>query len=191
MQLSIATKKRVHHWVRACAFDLNGMTTMTYLNVLPLGSYNVLLGMDCLYLHKNKIDCYDKAIECVDDNGEPRVLQGKKKSTSVRMVTTMKAKRSHRKGCMLSAMHISNDMGKEVEDADVLSRFPVLQQFQDVFPEDISELPPHREVDFSIELVPRATPTSKAPYRMRTPELVELKLQLKEMSDKGIQVQGA
>jgi len=62
-----------------------------------------------------------------------------------------------------------------------LSRHPVLQQFQDVFPEDITKLPPHTEVDFFIELVPRETPASKAPYRMSTPELVELKLQLKEM----------
>jgi len=58
-------------------------------------------------------------------------------------------------------------------------------KFQDVFPIEISELPPHREVDFSIELVTEAAPTSKAPYRMSTPELVELKLQLKEMLYKG------
>ena len=46
MKLAIGTKKRVHHWVRACAFDLNGMPTEAHLNVLPLGSYNMLLGMD-------------------------------------------------------------------------------------------------------------------------------------------------
>ena len=40
-------------------------------------------------------------------------------------------------------------------------------------------------MDFSIELVPRETPTTKAPYKMSTPELVELKLHLKEMLDKG------
>lgn len=68
MQLAIGTKKRVHYWVRACAFDLNGMSTATHLNVLPLGSYNMLLGMDWLYLHRTKVDCYDKEIECVDDN---------------------------------------------------------------------------------------------------------------------------
>jgi len=50
---------------------------------------------------------------------------------------------------------------------------------------DILELPLHREVDLSIELIPRVTPTSKAPYRMRTPHLVELKLLLKKMLDKG------
>eukprot|EP00253_Pinus_taeda_P027918 PITA_27918 len=63
----------------------------------------------------------------------------------------------------------------------LLSRWMV----QDVFPAYVSEFPPHREVDFSIELVPGETPASKAPYRMSIPELVDLKLQLKEMLDKG------
>ena len=45
-----------------------------HLNVLPLGSYNMLLDMDWLYLHRTKVDCYDKTIECVDDNGQPIVL---------------------------------------------------------------------------------------------------------------------
>ena len=127
VQLATGTKKRVHHSVRACTFDLNGMPTTTPLNVLSLGSYIMLLGMDWLYLHRNKVDCYDKGIECVDDNGEPRVLHGKKKATSVRMVIAMQEKHSHRKGCVLFIVHISSDKGKEVDDVDVLSRYPFLQ----------------------------------------------------------------
>ena len=73
------TKKRVHHWVRSCAFELNGMSTLAHLNVLSLGSYNMLLGMDWLYLHEAKVDCYEKEIESLDDNGEQRTLQGKKR----------------------------------------------------------------------------------------------------------------
>ena len=65
----------------------------------------MLLGMDWLYFYRTKVDCYDKSIECVVDNGEQRVLQGNKKDTSVRMVTTIQAKRSHRKGCVLFAIH--------------------------------------------------------------------------------------
>jgi len=65
------------------------MPISTHLNVLLLGSYNMLLGMDWLYLHRTKVDFYDKAIECLDENGEEIVLWGKKKATLVRMVTTM------------------------------------------------------------------------------------------------------
>jgi len=51
---------------------------------------------------------------------------------------------------VLFAVHISSDKGKEVEDADMLIKYPVLQQFKDVFPEDITKLPHHKEVEFSI-----------------------------------------
>eukprot|EP00253_Pinus_taeda_P034505 PITA_34505 len=101
---------------------------------------------------------------------------GKKKATSVRMVTVMQAKRSRRKGCVLFVVHISSDKGKDVDDVEVFKRYLVSQQFQDVFPVEISELSAHREVEFSIELVLGATPTSKEPYKMSTRELVELKL---------------
>ena len=89
VQLATGTKKIFHHWVRSCAFDLNSMSTSVHLNVFPLGSYNMLLDMDWLYLHRTKVNCYDKSIECLDENGEPRVLKGMQKATSVRMVTPM------------------------------------------------------------------------------------------------------
>jgi len=74
VELAIGTKKRVHHWVRACEFGLNGMPTTTHLNVFPLGLYNMILGMDWPYLHETKVDFFYKAIECVDDSGEKRAL---------------------------------------------------------------------------------------------------------------------
>lgn len=46
VQLAIGIKKRVHHLVRACAFEMNVMPTSTHLNLLPLGSYTMILGMD-------------------------------------------------------------------------------------------------------------------------------------------------
>jgi len=85
VQLATCTKKIVHHWVRSCEFKFNGMSTSTHLNVLPLGSYSMMLGMDWLYIHKTKMDFYDKDIECLDDDGEKRILQGKKNPTSVRL----------------------------------------------------------------------------------------------------------
>jgi len=129
VQLATCMKKRAHHWLKACEFEMNGMSTTIQLNVLPLGSYGMLLGIDWLYLHKTKVDFYDKAIERLDDNRENIISQGKKKPTSVRMVTTMQAKRSYRKGCVMFAIHISSDKGKDVDDAEIFKRFPILQQF--------------------------------------------------------------
>jgi hypothetical protein len=62
---------------------------------------------------------------------------------------------------------------------------PILREYRDVFSKEVPGLPPRRDIDFSIEITPRAVPMSKTPCRMSTPELVELKLQLKEMMDKG------
>ena len=57
VHLDTGTKKRVHHYLRAYAFELNGMPTSMHMNMLPLGSYNILLGMDRLCLHRTKMDC--------------------------------------------------------------------------------------------------------------------------------------
>jgi hypothetical protein len=60
-----------------------------------------------------------------------------------------------------------------------------VNEFEDVFPEDLSGLPPNREVMFTIELEPETTPISRRPYRMSPKELEELKIQLQDLLDKG------
>lgn len=70
------------------------------MNVLPLGSYIILLGVDWLYLHKTKVECYEKSIDYLNDSGEKRVLKGKKNSKSIRMVTIVKEKHNHMKWCV-------------------------------------------------------------------------------------------
>ena len=59
-----------------------------------------------------------------------------------------------------------------------------MQEFRDIFPDEIPRLPPKRDIDFTIKLVPRAAPVSKTPYRMSTPEMLELKMQLQELLEK-------
>jgi hypothetical protein len=54
-----------------------------------------------------------------------------------------------------------------------------------MFPEEVPGLPPRRDIDFLIELTPGMVPTSRMPYRMSTTKLVELKIHLNEMMDKG------
>ena len=72
----------------------------------------------------------------------------------------------------------------EVETKVSTCDLPVVREFPEVFPEDISGLPPEREIEFSIDLVPGAGPISIAPYRMSPIELAELKKQLEELLDK-------
>jgi hypothetical protein len=58
-----------------------------------------------------------------------------------------------------------------------LEYFTVLHGFKDVFMEEILELPPRREIDLCIDLLPGSSLVSKTPYRMIIPELTELKIQ--------------
>ncbi|WVZ77275.1 hypothetical protein U9M48_025162 [Paspalum notatum var. saurae] len=66
-----------------------------------------------------------------------------------------------------------------------IKKIPVVCDFPDVFPEELPGLPPDRNVEFSIELVPGTAPVSRRPYRMAPDELKELKTQLQEQLDKG------
>ncbi|WVZ52246.1 LOW QUALITY PROTEIN: hypothetical protein U9M48_003328 [Paspalum notatum var. saurae] len=66
-----------------------------------------------------------------------------------------------------------------------IKKIPVVCEFPDVFPEELPGLPPDRNVEFSIELVPGTAPVSKRPYGMAPDELKELKTQLQEHLDKG------
>ena len=54
---------------------MDGLVTCVDLNVLPLGSYDVLIGMDWLETHKVKLDYYNKTFECMDEEGNPRVVK--------------------------------------------------------------------------------------------------------------------
>ena len=66
-----------------------------------------------------------------------------------------------------------------------LEYIPVIKEFPDLFPEELLGLPPKREVDMAIEVLPGTTPISRAPYRMAPTELKELKTQLQELLDNG------
>ena len=100
---------------------------------------------------------------------------------SLRFISTMKVKCYMRQGCRLYAVEVVNE-GK----GPSLDQYPVLSEFKDVFSKELLGLPPERELDFTIELKPGAEPISKSPYRMTTPELCELQMQLKELLDLGI-----
>ena len=71
------------------------------------------------------------------------------------------------------------------EATPLLSNVKIVREFQDVFQEDLPDLPSNREVKFLIEFVLGTAPISKTPYRMAPAELKELKEQLQELLDKS------
>ena len=145
------------------------------------GSYDVLIGMDWLEAHRVKLDCYNKNFECMNEEGNLVVVKGIPKVISVRQVSAMQLKKFCRKGCKLYAAHVL-----EVVENDTprLEDYQVLQEFKDVFPDEILGLPPTRDIDFTIEFVLGEAPVFKTPYRMSTPIMLELKMQLQELLEK-------
>jgi hypothetical protein len=93
----------------------------------------------------------------------------------------MQLKKCYRKGCQLFVAHMEEEPKDKVPN---LEDHSVLKYFEDVFKE-IPGLPPKRDIDFSINLITGATPVSKTPYVMSTPELKELQMHLEELLKKG------
>jgi hypothetical protein len=161
--------------------DLGVCTTRLKVCVTALGAYDLIIGMDWLAAHRALVDCFAKRVLCVDDEGRPVEIQGVQRKVSLRFISTMKVKRCLRQGCRLYVVEAVNE-----RKGPSLDQYPVLSEFQDVFPNELPGLPPERELDFTIELKPGAEPISKTPYRMTAPELCELQMQLKELLDLGL-----
>jgi hypothetical protein len=110
------------------------------------------------------IDCAKKSIKLTTPDG-------KELEFVVEPVVTAKGVANHVKVTQMDAIQ-----GFEV---------PVVNEFPDVFPEELPGTPPGREIKFVIELKPGTTHIYKTPIRMTTPELAELKEHLKELLEKG------
>jgi hypothetical protein len=182
VQLEIGTKRKVVDFISDFEFKLDGQNIKTNMNIFPLGSYDVIIGMDWLEKNKAVLDFYAKTLRYKDIYDTTRTTQGIPKPVSVRQVSAMQFKKCMRKGCQVYTIQITNLLEKE--DKPNLEDFDVLQEFKDVFVDEIPELPPRREIEFSIDLLPSSAPISKAPYRMSLSELTELKIQLQELLDK-------
>ncbi|GJS24555.1 putative reverse transcriptase domain-containing protein [Tanacetum coccineum] len=89
---------------------------------------------------------------------------------------------------IISMDWLANHYAKEIENESEEKRLedvPTVRDFLEVFLEDLPGLPPTRQVEFQIDLVPGAAPVARAPYRLAPIELQELSAQLQEISDKG------
>jgi hypothetical protein len=74
VQLATKAKRKINEMVKACQMDMNGLSTTTDLNIVPLGSYGFLIGMDCLDQHHVILDCYNKEFTFLDEEGNLRTV---------------------------------------------------------------------------------------------------------------------
>ncbi|GJZ59832.1 putative reverse transcriptase domain-containing protein [Tanacetum coccineum] len=116
--------------------------------------------------HRAEVVCYEKYIRVPYRNDMLLIIQGE---------------RSRNKANQDYKMMKERDRNPRERRLKLL---PVVRDFQKVFPEDLPGLPPTRQVEFHIELIPGAAPVARAPYRLAPAEMKELAKQLKELSDK-------
>nr|GEY57786.1 hypothetical protein [Tanacetum cinerariifolium] len=106
-------------------------------------------------------------------------------ATRLNIISCTKTEKYMMKGFSIFLAHITT---KEVEDKSEKKRLedvPIVQNFPEVFPEDLPGLSPTQPVEFQIDLVPGAVPVARTPYRLVPSEMKVLAEQLKELSDKG------
>ena len=134
------------------------MDTLVNLHIFPLGYYDILIGMDWLESHNAIIDCLHKSLGFRDEEGKYYTVKGIYRPISTRQILAVQIKKCIRKGCQLYAIKIK-EMGPK-NSTSVLEQFPILKEFQDVFPDEMPRLPPKRDLDFTIDLIPGSTPVS-------------------------------
>jgi hypothetical protein len=98
VQLATGAKRKVNEMVKSCLMDMNGLSTREDLNILPLGSYDCLIGMDWLDQHHAILDCHKKEFTCLDEEGNLRKVQGIPREVVVREISAMQLKKCYRKG---------------------------------------------------------------------------------------------
>eukprot|EP00253_Pinus_taeda_P001879 PITA_01879 len=140
VQLATGAKRRVTARINDCSFTIADQLITADLNILPLGSYDILIGMDWLEKHWSLVDCKTKIIYYRDQQGNSKEMQGIKRLVQVRPITANQLVKCVRKGCQVYVIQVGYANFKD--KCASLNNIPVIQEFTDVFPEEIPGLPP-------------------------------------------------
>ena len=87
---------------------MNDFLTHVNVNIFPLGSYDLLIGMDWLEEHKLVLKCFDKTFTFIDDNGNDIKVKGLLRKVTLQEIFALKLKRSVRKICKVFVFYIMN-----------------------------------------------------------------------------------
>ena len=147
-----------HLGVINITINLSGVVFLANLVVLTSKGIDVILGMDWLTKHRGNIAYAERAMTITNHQG---------------LTVT----------CLIQPS-LSDSMVNHIQ-AESPEDVPVVQEFADVFPDELPGMPPERDVELTIDLVPGTKPIAKNAYRLAAPGLAELKKQLEELQRKG------
>ncbi|GJY14652.1 putative reverse transcriptase domain-containing protein [Tanacetum coccineum] len=146
--------------LRGCTLGLLGHPFDIDLMPVELGSFDVIISMDWLAKYHALIVCDEKVIRIPYGDETQKYIQ---------------------KGCQVYLAQVTSKKTEDKSKEKRLEDVPIVQEF----PEDLPGLPPARQVEFQIDLVPGAVPVARAPYRLASAKMQELSTQLQELSDRG------
>jgi hypothetical protein len=89
-----------------CPIVINGVNTNVDLNIILLGYYDILIGMDWLDQRHAFLDCHDKTFVFLDGEGKQSIMKGIQRRISIREISSLQLKRCFRKGCQLYENHV-------------------------------------------------------------------------------------
>ncbi|XP_074306451.1 uncharacterized protein LOC141641698 [Silene latifolia] len=165
-------------WYKDCILTIDANSFLDNLVQFDLQGFDIVLGMDWLSKNHVMVNCHEKSLTITKPNGNEILFQNHKSNkNNNRIISFLKVLNLLRQGCKGYLCDVCSCLEAEPN----LTSIPVVKEFSDVFPEEIPGMPPYREVDFTIELIPGSAPISKSPYRMAPAELKELKIQLDEL----------
>ncbi|XP_073031332.1 uncharacterized protein [Primulina eburnea] len=168
--------------LKACPVQIGSRLLYADFIVIPMVAFDVIFGMDWLCAYRAVIDCVEKTVKFLTCDYDSDEFVGLGSSLSIPLVSCLQATKLLNKGCtgfLALVSDVNRDNNLQIQDIDVVQEYP------DVFADDVPDLPPDREVEFVIELSLGTDPISKAPYRMAPTEMKELNNQFQELLDKG------
>ncbi|KAM2138222.1 hypothetical protein ACFX1Q_010298 [Malus domestica] len=155
-----------------CPMMVDGVVMPANLIPLDIVDFDVILGADWLHYNCVHIDCYGKSVTFHRPRLPEDTFVGERSGVRHGVISAIRAKKLLSKGCQGYLAHVMlNDVSpNSVEEVGVVRHYP------DVFPDDLPELPPDIDVEFSIDLLPCTDPISLTPYRIAPTELRELRI---------------
>ncbi|GJY58479.1 reverse transcriptase domain-containing protein [Tanacetum coccineum] len=183
LDVEIENNKIIHvaNVFQNCEVEIDNENFLIDLIPMPMGEIDVVIGMDWLSKYDAIISCQNKLIRIKTTSGGETFIYGERKKTSLAICTYARAKRHLAHGYQAYLAYIIDTQ----KSTSCLDNILVVQEFLDVFPKELPGIPPARQVEFCINLIPRSTPIAKTPYRLSPSEMQELMEQLLELLDKG------
>ncbi|GJS67398.1 putative reverse transcriptase domain-containing protein [Tanacetum coccineum] len=178
----------VNTLIRGCT--LNFMNHPFNIDLIPIeiGSFEIIIGMDWLSKYHAVIVCDEKIVRIPFGN-EILIVRGDgsndEHGSRLNIILFTKTQKYFLKGCHVFLAHVIVRKAEDKSEEKQLEDVPIVRDFPKVFPEDFPGIPPTRQVEFQIDLVPGAAPVVRAPYRLAPSEMKKLSDQLQELFDKG------